>query len=121
MKLNLTNLFGWEEKNILLLEKLMDEHDVKPDEVLEELDYDDDKLDINSWIYGVLELGAYKMKELMKDYYPQYANEIDDYEVNSYANYCDSGFDSCFYGYNLDTLEVSETKRDQLMKDILNK
>jgi hypothetical protein len=108
------DIMGWMPLDEHALEGIIGEFELDPEDVADDAMLDRNDLDINRFIYSALYLGASKIKSRLKELFPEYSDEIDEYDENIYTNYLDSGFDSAFSEWSLDMLDDVETAAELL-------
>jgi len=112
-------VLGWGSLDEKALEDIMEEFNLNIGEVITEVEcLFEESTDINAYIYVTLYLGSQKIKEALKDEYPEYNNIIDEYEENIYTNCMDSGFDSIFGDY--DYRDLTGSDKDEYLEDLMN-
>jgi hypothetical protein len=129
-----SKLLGWGEIDVMFLERLIDEYEIDTDNVVYTIDeLGLDKTDINSYIYAALYEIAHTIKMNLVDWLGRnrdllekleeelgkdIIDEIYNYDEGIYANCIDSGFDSCFGEFDLNSATDDDYK--ELLKCILN-
>jgi len=112
-------VLGWDSLDMEKLEDVMEEFGLDISEVTDETENTfGETTDINAYIHSALYLGSEKIKEALKEDYPEYEDIIDDFEANIYANYLDSGFDSAFGNYDYD--DLSGFDMHGYLEDLMN-
>jgi len=111
------NILGWGSLDVEKLENLIEEYDLDIYDIKEQVT---DKTDINEYFYQTLYLASLKIKEALKKWLDEnedvkdcleyefvYDTEqtIDEFEPNIYTNYLDSGFDSCFAEFDINSYD----------------
>jgi len=111
------NVLGWGSLDAKRLEKIIEEYDLDIADIKEQVT---DKTDINEYFYQTLYLISLKIKEALKEWLDEnedvkdcleyefvYDTEktIDEFEPNIYTNYLDSGFDSCFTEFDINSYD----------------